>query len=205
MTPGAHVHDHGTYPPAPPSHLHPHEPDGAGRFIVGLHAFEGLRFFPDGRENPDFILNREPYRDASILIAGGNFGIGSMQAFAVMRLKACGVQAVIAPSFGPLFYEDCFVYGLQTVTLEAKAIDTIVKTLTANPSGPLTVDLQRQVIERSGMKTMASPMNPRLRSNLLLGLDDLDAIQKHTKDAEAFQNENRRQRPWIYETGPDRR
>src|SRR5262245_2866619 len=203
MTPGAHVHDHGTYPPAPPSHLHPHEPDGAGRFIVGLHAFEGLRFFPDGRENPDFILNREPYRDASILIAGENFGIGSMQAFAVMRLKACGVQAVIAPSFGPVFYEDCFVYGLLPVTLEQQAIDLIVRAGAANPGAPMTVDLQQQVIEGSGMQKMAFRINPRLRSNLLLGTDDLDAIMKHGKDAETFQNENRKQRPWMYETGTD--
>jgi 3-isopropylmalate/(R)-2-methylmalate dehydratase small subunit len=203
MAPGAHTHDHGTYPPAPESHLHSSDTDADGTFIVGLHAFEGLRYLPDGGENPDFILNREPYRNASILIAGENFGIGSMQAFAVMRLKACGVQAVVAPSFGPVFFEDCFVYGVLPVTLEKEAIDTIVQAIAANPSASMTVDLQRQVIERSGMKTIAFRTNPRLRSNLLLGVDDLDAIMKHGKDAETFQDENRKQRPWMYETRPD--
>ena len=203
MAAGAHPHDSGTYPPAPEIHLHPRDRDDPGTLTVGLHAFEGLRYLPDGRENPDFILNREPYRNASILVAGENFGIGSMQAFAVMRLKACGMQAVVAPSFGPVFFEDCFVYGLLPVTLEQEAIDTIVQAIAANPNAPTTVDLQRQVIERSGMTAMAFRMNPRLRSNLLLGVDDLDTIMKHVKDAETFQDENRKQRPWMYETEPD--
>jgi 3-isopropylmalate/(R)-2-methylmalate dehydratase small subunit len=202
MAPEAHMHGHVTHPPVPESHLHTHDPANPP-LTVGLHAFEGLRYFPDGRENPDFILNREPYRDASILIAGDNFGIGSTQAFAVMRLKACGVRAVLSPSFGPVFYDDCFVYGLLPVTLSSEAINTIVQAIAANPSAPMTVDLQRQIIERSGIKTIPFSMNPRLRSNLLLGVDDLDAIVKHQKDAESFQNENQKRRPWMYETGND--
>lgn len=203
LVPEAHMHGHGSHPPAPESHLHPRDSDTNGTLTVGLHAFEGLRYFPDGRENPDFILNREPYRNASILIAGENFGIGSTQAFAVMRLKACGVRAVVARSFGPVFYEDCFVYGLLPVTLRREALDTIVQAIAANPSAPVTLDLQQQLIQRLGMKTIAFRMNTRLRSNLLLGVDDLDAIVKHQKDAESFQNENRKRRPWMYETGSD--
>jgi 3-isopropylmalate/(R)-2-methylmalate dehydratase small subunit len=200
LGPGVHQHSHGTDLSAPESHLHPRDPD-TSTVTVGLHAFEGLRYLRNGRENPDFILNREPYRNASILLAGENFGSGSMQEFAVMRLKACGFQAVVASSFGPVFYEDCFVYGLLPVTLGREALHTIVQAIAANPSSPMTVDLQRQVIERSGMKTMAFHMNPRLRSNLLLGVDDLDALVKHQEDAESFQNDNRKQRPWLYETG----
>jgi 3-isopropylmalate/(R)-2-methylmalate dehydratase small subunit len=203
LAPEAHMHGPGSHPPAPESHLHPRDPDTNGTLTVGVHAFEGLRYLPDGRENPDFILNREPYRNASILIAGENFGIGSTQAFAVMRLKACGVRAVVAPSFGPVFFEDCFVYGLLPVRVGREAHALIVQAIAANPSAPMTIDLQRQVIERPGMKTVAFRMNPRLRSNLLLGVDDLDAIVKHQKDAESFQNENRKRRPWVYETGSD--
>ena len=75
MDPVAHAHGHGTYPPALESHLHPRDPETHGTLAAGLHAFEGLRYLSDGRENPDFILNREPYRNASILIAGENFGL----------------------------------------------------------------------------------------------------------------------------------
>jgi 3-isopropylmalate/(R)-2-methylmalate dehydratase small subunit len=201
-----HVHGHGSHPPAPQSHLHPRHPDSGDGPIAGLHAFEGIRYLADGRENPEFVLNQEPYRDASILIAGENFGIGSTQAFAVMRLRACGVRAVIAPSFGPVFFEDCFVYGLLPVTLARETLDPLIQAVAANPSALTTVDLQEQVIERTGIRTIAFRMNPRLRSNLLLGVDDLDAIVKHRKDAESFQNENRKRRPWMYETatGSDR-
>ena len=202
---GGHIHDHGSHPPAPEPHQHPRNPGHhAGTHAVGQHAFEGLRYLPDGTENAEFILNQDPYRDASILIAGPNFGIGSMQAFAVTRLMACGVRTVIAPSFGPVFFEDCFIYGLLPVALSTDTISTIVTAIAANPRVPMTVDLERQVIERAGMKTIAFTMNPRLRANLLRGVDDLDAIKKHERDAESFQNENRRRRPWMYETGSDR-
>ena len=200
LNPGLHVHGHATYPPAPESHLHPSDPDADGNLSAGLHCFEGIRYLPDGRENPEFVLNQQPYRDASILIAGENFGMGSTQAFAVTRLMACGMRVVIAPSFGTVFYGDCFVYGMLPVTLGREAIATIVNGIVANPRVEMTVDLERQSIERPGMEAIAFPMNPRLRNNLLLGVDDLDEALKHTEDAEAFQKENLKRRPWIYQT-----
>lgn len=199
LNPGSHGHDHASYPPAPESHLHPSDPDADGNLSVGLHIFEGIRYLPDGRENPEFVLNQEPFRNASILIAGQNFGIGSTQAFALTRLMACGMRVVIAPSFGTVFYGDCFVYGLLPVTLGREPIARIVNAIVANPRVETTVDLEKQVIGRPGMEAIAFSMNPRLRNNLLLGLDDLDEALKHTDDAEAFQNENRKRRPWIYQ------
>jgi 3-isopropylmalate/(R)-2-methylmalate dehydratase small subunit len=201
LNPALHMHGHATYPPAPESHVHPVDPHADGNLSVGLHSFEGVRYLPDGRENPEFVLNQEPYRNASILIAGENFGIGSTQALAVTRLWGCGMRVVIAPSFGTVFYRDCFVYGMLPVTLDREPIATIVKGLAANPRVETTVDLDRQVIERPGMEAIAFTMNPRLRHNLLLGVDDLDEALKHTEDAEAFQKENRKRRPWIYQSG----
>jgi 3-isopropylmalate/(R)-2-methylmalate dehydratase small subunit len=200
LNPGLHVHGDATYPTAPDSHLHPKDPDGDGNLAVGLHCFEGIRYLPDGMENPEFVLNQEPYRNASILIAGENFGRGATQAFAVTRLMACGMRVVIAPSFGTVFYGDCFVYGMLPVTLGREPIATIVEGIVANPRVDTTVDLERQVIERPGMEAIAFTMNPRLRNNLLLGVDDMDETLKHTEDAEAFQKENLKRRPWIYQT-----
>ena len=68
------------------------------------------------------VLNQAPYRDASILIAGRNFGQGSQQAFAVIRLLQCGMRVVIAPSFGPVFHDDCFDFGLLPVTLDEPVV-----------------------------------------------------------------------------------
>ena len=203
LNPGLHVHGDATYPAAPESHLHPSDPDADGNLSVGLHCFEGIRYLPDGKENPDFVLNQEPYRNASILIAGENFGRGSMQAFAVTRLRACGMRVVIAPSFGSVFYGDCFVYGILPITLGGGPIATLVSSIIANPRLEMTVDLERQVIERPGIEVIAFTMNPRLRNNLLLGVDDLDETLKHTEDAEAFQKANRRRRPWIYQSGAE--
>ena len=99
--------------------LDAHRHDGSW---TGRHAFPGFRYRPDGTEDPDFVLNHEPYREASILLAGRNFGQGSQQAFAVIRLRQCGMRVVIAPSFGPVFHDDCFDFGLLPVTLDEQVV-----------------------------------------------------------------------------------
>ena len=196
LVPDIHVHGHGPHPPVPHPHQHPITPgilDHPGR-----HCFEGLRYLPDGTENPEFVLNQAPYRNASILIAGENFGIGSLQAFAVMRLMECGMRAVVAPSFGPVFFEDCFVYGLLPVTLEPQRIATLVGAIAVDPSEPMTIDLEHEVIEHPRLTAIRFALNPRLRHNLLSGVDDLEEVLKHREEAERFEEENRKRRPWLY-------
>jgi 3-isopropylmalate/(R)-2-methylmalate dehydratase small subunit len=196
LIPDMHVHGHATHPPAPRPHHHSIAPEAND--YPGRHCFDGLRYFPDGKENPDFVLNQAPYRNASILIAGENFGIGSLQAFAVMRLVGCGVRSVIAPSFGPVFYEDCFVYGLLPVTLGSDAIATLVRATAVDPTVPTTVDLERELVEHPRMAAMRFELNPRLRNNLLSGIGDLEEVLKHREEAKRFEDENRRRRPWLY-------
>jgi 3-isopropylmalate/(R)-2-methylmalate dehydratase small subunit len=198
LVPEMHAHGHATYPPASPPHQHAMHVQPNGHLSPGLHCFEGLRYFPDGRENPEFVLNQTPYRNASILIAGENFGLGSLQAFAVIRLMACGMRAVIAPSFGPVFFEDCFVYGLLPVTLSPAAIAMIVRAIGVDPAIAMTIDLEREAIEHPQMTRVAFHMNPRLRNNLLKGIDNLEEVLKHRRDAEIFEKENRKRRPWLY-------
>jgi 3-isopropylmalate/(R)-2-methylmalate dehydratase small subunit len=196
LVPEMHVHGHGPHPPAPHPHQHPITPGVHDH--PGQHCFEGLRYFPDGAENPEFVLNQAAYRNASILIAGAQFGLGSLQAFAVMRLVGCGMRAVIAPSFGPVFYEDCFVYGLLPVTLGPDAIATLVSATAVDPTVTTTIDLEREVVEHPRMAAMRFALNPRLRDNLLSGIDDLEEVLKHRGDAEHFEEENRKRRPWLY-------
>jgi 3-isopropylmalate/(R)-2-methylmalate dehydratase small subunit len=194
--PEMHVHDPATHPPAPRPHEHAIAPGRNDH--PGLHCFEGLRYLPDGQENPEFVLNQAPYRNASILIAGENFGSGSLQAFAAMRLVGCGMRAVIAASFGPVFFEDCFVYGLLPVTLSPDAIAPLARTIAVDPTMAMTIDLERGVIEHPRMTAMAFFLNPRLRNNLLSGIDDLEEVLKHRGEAERFEQENRKLRPWLY-------
>ena len=181
--------------------LDAHRHDGSW---TGRHAFHGFRYRPDGAEDPDFVLNQEPYRDASILLAGRNFGQGSQQAFAVIRLRQCGMRAIIAPSFGPVFHDDCFDFGLLPVTLDEQVVDDLADRVGANPGIDMTVDLARQVVERPGVAPIPFRIDSRRRASLLQGLDTtlLERLQ-HGASAEAVRERDRRLRPWIY--GPDRR
>ena len=179
-----------------------HRHDGSW---TGPHAFPGFRYRPDGTENPDFVLNREPFREASILLAGRNFGQGSQQAFAVIRLRQCGVRVVIAPSFGPVFHDDCFDFGLLPVTLDEEVVEELAHRVRADPVIRTTVDLARQVVTRPGMAPVPFRIDPRRRSSLLQGEDTtLRERLEHDASAEAMRERDRRLRPWVYD-GPDRR
>ena len=179
-----------------------HRHDGSW---TGPHAFPGFRYRPDGTENPDFVLNREPFREASILLAGRNFGQGSQQAFAVIRLRQCGVRVVIAPSFGPVFHDDCFDFGLLPVTLDEEVVEDLAHRVRADPETGMTVDLAGQVVERPGMAPVPFRIDPRRRSSLLQGVDTtLRERLEHDASAEAMRERDRRLRPWVYD-GPDRR
>ena len=182
--------------------LDAHRHDGSW---TGRHAFPGFRYRPDGTEDPDFVLNREPYRDASILLAGRNFGQGSQQAFAVIRLRQCGMRVVIAPSFGPVFHDDCFDFGLLPVTLDEQVVQALADRVRANPGIEMTVDLEGQVVERPGMATVPFRIDARRRESLLQGVDTtlLERLQ-HGASAEEMRERDRRLRPWIYDNS-DRR
>ncbi|MYH30027.1 MAG: 3-isopropylmalate dehydratase small subunit [Acidobacteria bacterium] len=182
--------------------LDAHRHDGSW---TGRHAFPGFRYRPDGTEDPDFVLNHEPYREASILLAGRNFGQGSQQAFAVIRLRQCGLRVVIAPSFGPVFHDDCFDFGLLPVTLDEQVVQALTDRVRANPGIEMTVDLERQVVECPGMATAPFRIDSRRRESLLQGVDTTLLEQfRHDANAEEMRERDRRRRPWIYDD-PDRR
>ncbi|HSH76878.1 MAG TPA: 3-isopropylmalate dehydratase small subunit [Longimicrobiales bacterium] len=167
---------------------------------VGERAFEGIRYFQDGTENPDFFINQEPYRRASIMLTGRNFGTGSSRATGVTWPMAMGIRVVISPSFGPIFETNAFQFGLLAVPLELEVIEQLAAWVEANPGVEMTVDLEREVIEAPGLRTVNFEMDPRIRRKLLEGLDDLEEIQEHTTAARAMRSEDRGRRPWIYQT-----
>ena len=177
--------------------LDAHRHDGSW---TGRHAFPGFRYRPDGTEDPDFVLNREPFREASILLAGRNFGQGSQQAFAAIRLRQCGMRVIVAPSFGPVFHDDCFDFGLLPVTLDESVVERLAARVRANPAVPMTVDLASERIERLGMPPVLFSIDPRRRSSLLQGRDTtLPERLRHGASAEAMRERDRRRRPWIYD------
>lgn len=161
-------------------------------------AFQGLRWREDGSANPDFILNQEPYRDASILIAGKNFGVGSTPEVAVTRLMAMGIRVIIAPNFGSLFKNRCLNVGLLPVSLDSEPMESIVRWAQANPGGQMSIDLEELTIDCPGIEPLPFEFDPRMRKKLLVGLSDIDEIRPYMDYARSFRDDDRERRPWLY-------
>ncbi len=171
----------------------------SAKLSPGELCFESIRYRADGSENPDFVLNQQPYRRASILLAGENFGTGNSRETAVTGLMAFGFQSIIAPSFGEIFYNNCFGNGMLPVILEASQIQQIADQVLLNPEIELTVDLESNTVRYPDLEAIAFSVDARLRNKMLLGLEDLDEILSHGGDTADFQEEDRKNRPWIYD------
>ena len=189
-------HDVNTDVIAPSGSSNPIFPGGSS----GERAFEGIRYFQDGTENPDFFINQEPYRRASIMLTGRNFGTGSSRGSGVTWPMAMGIRVVVSPSFGPIFYTNSVRYGMLAVPLEFERIQSLAEWVERNPGVEMTVDLERQVIEAPGLAPVAFQVDARVRRKLLQGLDDLEEISEHTDAARAMRSEDRTRRPWVYQT-----
>jgi 3-isopropylmalate/(R)-2-methylmalate dehydratase small subunit len=158
-----------------------------------------IRHVLDGSEDPDSVLDQEIYRDASILLAGEDFDAGDTPVSAVTRLAARGIRSVIAPGFEPAFYNDSVAFGLLPVTLGEDEIEKIADRVVLNPGVEMTVDLERQVIEISDMEPISFSIDPRTRTKLLQGLNDLDEMLQHSENVVAFRDHDRNRRPWVYD------
>jgi 3-isopropylmalate/(R)-2-methylmalate dehydratase small subunit len=162
---------------------------------LGRYAFEALRYGPDGAENPDFVLNRPPYRGAPILIAGPNFGCGSSREGAVTALMGLGVRCVIADSFGDIFFSNSCQNGLLPVRLPAAEIATLIRQASA---GEITVDLIAQTVTAAGGSSFTFDIDPLRREALLGGLDDLGLTLRQMDQVRAWQTADRHTRPWAW-------
>jgi 3-isopropylmalate/(R)-2-methylmalate dehydratase small subunit len=167
---------------------------------LGPYAFESWRYRPDGSENPDFVLNREPFRRARILLAGENFGCGSSREGAVWALLAFGIRCVIAPSFGDIFFNNCFQNGVLPVRLEMKTIERLAAVLAADPARAVTVDLEAMAIETPLNERIAFTIDTGRRAALLEGLDEIGRTLRQESEIADFQARDRQERPWIYAT-----
>lgn len=159
---------------------------GLGRFL-----FQELRYDAEGRERPEFILNRAPYRQASVLLAGPNFGCGSSREHAPWALKDFGFRAILAPSFADIFYTNCFANGLLPATLPMAALEAL-----AAVEGPLTVDLPAQEV-RGGGHCFAFDLEPARKQVLLEGLDEIRRTEANLADIAAYEARRRRDTPWL--------
>jgi 3-isopropylmalate/(R)-2-methylmalate dehydratase small subunit len=172
---------------------------GRPRNEMGAYCFEAWRYDAQGQERPDFLLNIEPYRQAKILLAGENFGCGSSREGAVWALMGIGMRCVIAPSFGDIFYNNCFQNGMLPVTLPMPVIQSIADQVAADPVRNLvTVDLTQCTVTAPDGAQHAFPIDPIRRESLIKGLDEIGLSLLRENEIAAFQARDRQHRPWVY-------
>jgi 3-isopropylmalate/(R)-2-methylmalate dehydratase small subunit len=140
----------------------------------GPALFHDWRFRPDGAENPDFELNGPEAKDATILIAGANFGCGSSREHAVWALAEYGFRAIVAPSFADIFYANCCQNGIVLARLSGEDVDDLVdRCRVGRGAYRLTVDLEAQRVTDEQGWSAEFPMEPYRREMLLRGLDEI--------------------------------
>jgi len=172
------------------------------RGSLGKWAFGALRYLPDGSENPDFILNREPYRQAEILVTGPNFGCGSSREAAVWSLQEMGIRAVIGSGFGDIFFANCFQNGILPIVVDKGNVDGLAAEVEhTQGAGRISVDLEAQTITSPSGKQIRFEIDPRRRAGLLGGFDEVALTLQRDDEIRAFQAADRTERPWIHFAG----
>ena len=169
------------------------------RGSLGKWAFGSLRYLSDGSENPEFILNREPYRQAEILVTGPNFGCGSSREGAVWALQEMGIRVVVGSGFGDIFFANCFQNGILPIVVDKKIVDGLAAEVeNMQGAGRIGIDLQEQTITSPSGKRHDFEIDPRRRTGLLEGLDEVLLTLQRDDEILAFQASDRAERPWIH-------
>ncbi|MYN11739.1 3-isopropylmalate dehydratase small subunit [Pusillimonas sp. TS35] len=163
---------------------------------LGPWAFETWRYTKEGEPDPGFVLNRAPHAQASILIAGRNFGCGSSREMAVWALEECGIRCIIAPSFGDIFFNNCIQNGLLPVALPEAEVHQLA--YAAEQGARMRVDLEKRLVTCSGVLDTAFTVAEHARLALLAGQDDIARTLEHAAEIKAFQSRDRVSRPWAY-------
>jgi 3-isopropylmalate/(R)-2-methylmalate dehydratase small subunit len=163
----------------------------------GKHLFANMRFREDGSENPDFVLNQPPYRDAQVLIAFENFGCGSSREHAPWALLDFGIRCVIAPDFADIFHNNCFKNGVLPVRLPREVCEKLMDDARLGANARLTVDLERQVVVRPNGEEIHFEVDQLRRHLLLNGLDDIGQTLQHATAIDAFEARRKTTQPWL--------
>ena len=166
---------------------------------LGKHLFNEMRFNEDGSEKPDFVLNKAAYRDASILVAGDNFGCGSSREHAPWALLDFGVKCVISTSFADIFFNNCFKNAMLPIVLDEATVNTLMAD--ANAKQELEIDLPNQVVIRSNGEKIPFEVDEFRKHCLINGLDDIGLTMQQDADIAAFEAKRTEKFPWLNGAG----
>ena len=163
---------------------------------LGTVLFQDLRFDADGKEKPDFPLNKREYRNAKILLGGRNFGGGSSREAAVYAIYDSGIRCVVAPSFGDIFAQNSVKNGLLAAIASEEDIAPFAAAVATDPARTITIDLEQQTIESGNLRCKFA-LEPVSRNQLLNGWDDIDLTESRRAEIDAFRTRDRLARPWA--------
>jgi 3-isopropylmalate/(R)-2-methylmalate dehydratase small subunit len=164
---------------------------------LGKSLFYEMRYDGEGRENPDFVLNKPAYRNARILIAGANFGCGSSREHAPWAIMDFGIRCVVAPSFADIFYNNCFKNGILPIVLPQSEIDKLLDDASRGANATITVDLEKQEIRGPDGGVIHFDIDPFRKKCLLEGLDDIGLTLQKQDNIAAFEAKLQAGRPWA--------
>lgn len=172
----------------------------------GSFLFDDERYLDPGeidtpissrRENPDFILNQEPYRHGSVVLAQANFGCGSSREHAVWALRDFGVRVIIAPSFGDIFTNNCFNNGLLPLTLPQADIDQLFVLAQGETGLQAHLDLAGKTL-RVGAHNWTFGLEEGRRQRLINGLDEVGETLQYAEQIKDYEAARQRQEPWVF-------
>jgi len=172
----------------------------------GVNLFDDWRYLDPGepgqdhsqrRLNPQFVLNRDPYRHAQILLARENFACGSSREHAVWALMDFGIRVVIAPSYADIFYNNSFKNGLLPIALGDAQVDQLFVELEAQQDYQLSVDLERQVVTNADGVEMTFEIDEFRKYCLLNGLDDIGLTMQKSDLITSFEQQYYEKLPWL--------
>jgi 3-isopropylmalate/(R)-2-methylmalate dehydratase small subunit len=173
----------------------------------GPNLFDEWRYLDHGEPgmdhskrplNKDFVLNQPRYQGATVLLARENFGCGSSREHAPWALLQYGFQAVIAPSFADIFYNNSLKNGLLLIKLDAKVVDRLFKETEATKGYRVAVDLEAQTVTAPGGESFKFDIDPFTKHCLLNGLDEIGLSLSHATDIKAFEAKHRESQPWLF-------
>ena len=176
------------------------------KFGYGDYLFDGWRYKDDGKLgikkedrdiNSDFILNNKPYSESKILLTRDNFGCGSSREHAVWALRDFGIKAVIASSFGDIFYNNCFKNGVLPIKLDKSQIEQIF-VLVKEDAVEFSIDLQKRIIHLNDNNKVNFEVEDFLIDRIIYGLDDVDITLNEKDSITDFESKRRKTKPWIY-------
>ena len=164
---------------------------------LGANLFDEMRFTQDGEEIADFVLNREPYRGAEIIVAGDNFGCGSSREHAPWALLDFGIRCVISTSFADIFYNNCFKNGILPITVSADDRDALMADAADIENPELSINLETQTIHRPNGVEVCFQIDPFRKQCLLEGLDDIGLTLEKGGSIDSFEATRADEKPWL--------